>query len=170
MNLIRACERADAHLVYVSIVGVDRHRFPYYRAKWAAERAVESSRCPWSIARATQFHELINRFLSAPVFPKTPGLRFQPVDVGDFAAYLADVATRRQLGRVEPFAGPEVLAIQALRDLRRSIVGRAARLIPVPRMGFMRDFDRGLHLAPERTQGTIPWAAWLADHRVARAA
>lgn len=43
-NVISASQQAGVqHLVYVSIVGVDRHRFPYYRAKREAEQVVESS-------------------------------------------------------------------------------------------------------------------------------
>ncbi len=45
-----------AHLVYVSIVGVERSRLPYYVAKRTVEREVESSGLPWSIVRATQLH------------------------------------------------------------------------------------------------------------------
>ncbi|MBV8162065.1 MAG: NAD(P)H-binding protein, partial [Acidimicrobiia bacterium] len=57
-HVAEAARRAGAHLLYVSIVGVDRHRLPYYRAKWAAEQVVEASGAGWTILRATQFHEL----------------------------------------------------------------------------------------------------------------
>ena len=33
-----AIGEARPHLLYISIVGVDRHPFAYYRAKWAAEQ------------------------------------------------------------------------------------------------------------------------------------
>src|SRR5918997_6164272 len=49
-----------SHVVFVSIVGVDRTPFPpYYRAKLEAERIVERSPVPWTILRATQFHEFV---------------------------------------------------------------------------------------------------------------
>ena len=60
-NVVDAVERHGGHLIYVSIVGVDRHRFPYYEAKWAAEQVVESSRCSWTIQRATQFLSWTNK-------------------------------------------------------------------------------------------------------------
>lgn len=162
-NVISASQQAGVqHVVYVSIVGVDRHRFPYYRAKREAEQVVESSGGSWAIARATQFHELLDQFLSAPVFPKTPGLRFQPVDAGEFAAHLSASVTAGHAGRLEPFAGPEILTIEELRDARRSATGHAARLVRVPRVGFVRDFDRGLHLAEGRSDGSTRWSEWLA--------
>src|SRR5689334_16740998 len=37
------------HVVYVSIVGVDRIPVPYYAAKLAAERIVAESGLPWTI-------------------------------------------------------------------------------------------------------------------------
>src|SRR5262245_3163440 len=50
------------HFLYVSIVGVDRNPFAYYRAKLEAERLVERGGVPWTILRATQFHDLLARF------------------------------------------------------------------------------------------------------------
>ena len=42
--------------VYISIVGIDRIGFSYYRNKLAAEHLIEASGLPWTILRATQFH------------------------------------------------------------------------------------------------------------------
>lgn len=53
------------HLVHISIVGIDRIPLGYYRAKLEAERIIESSQVPWTILRATQFHDLIARIASA---------------------------------------------------------------------------------------------------------
>jgi uncharacterized protein YbjT (DUF2867 family) len=56
--LLAAARRGGSpHLVYVSIVGVDRIPLAYYRAKSVAEQLVEESGLPWTILRATQFHE-----------------------------------------------------------------------------------------------------------------
>ena len=41
-NVVEAANRVGAHVLYVSIVGVDRHRLPYYKAKWQAEQVVEA--------------------------------------------------------------------------------------------------------------------------------
>ncbi len=51
------------HILYVSIVGIDKPRIPYLRRKLEAENLVRSSPIPWSIARATQFHWLQDRLL-----------------------------------------------------------------------------------------------------------
>jgi uncharacterized protein YbjT (DUF2867 family) len=58
-NLLLAARADVPHVVYVSIVGVDRNPISYYQAKLAAERVIESSLLPWTILRATQFHEFL---------------------------------------------------------------------------------------------------------------
>ncbi len=59
-NLLAAARAAGApHLVYVSIVGVDRVPVPYYRIKLEVEQLVEASCLPWTVLRATQFHDLV---------------------------------------------------------------------------------------------------------------
>ena len=44
---------------------------------------------------------------------------------------------------------------------RAAITGRRARLVRVPRLGFLRDFDDGRHLTPEHRDGTLTWERWL---------
>src|SRR5918998_2253061 len=69
-NLVRAASSQTRlpHLVYISVVGadripvvsrVDRAMFGYFASKRAAERVVADSGLPWTMLRATQFHDLI---------------------------------------------------------------------------------------------------------------
>src|SRR5918999_3050357 len=101
-NLVRAASRVGApHLVYISVVGaeripvvsrVDRAMFGYFESKRAAERIVEDSGLPWTILRATQFHDIMlmvaQQMAKLPVAPIPAGFRFQPVDAGEVAARL----------------------------------------------------------------------------------
>jgi uncharacterized protein YbjT (DUF2867 family) len=164
-NVLSAIGDSGVHLVYVSIVGVDRSRFPYYRAKWDAERLVESSGAAWSIQRATQFHDLLDYVLGGPVFIRTPNLAFQVVDPGEVAARLADLVDAGASGRAPDFGGPEVLHVRELARARREIKGRAARLVPLPRLGPLRDFDDGRHHCPDHRSGQLTWRQWLAASR-----
>src|SRR2546428_6309405 len=105
LNLVRAASRAGArHLVYISVVGadripvvsgVDRAMFGYFASKLAAERVVVDSGLPWTILRATQFHDSILTVARAmaklPVVPVPAGFRFQPVDADDVAARLVQL-------------------------------------------------------------------------------
>lgn len=59
-RLLAAAEsRSVAHLLYISIVGVDRIPHPYYRRKRAVEEIVAGGRVPWSVLRLTQFHSFV---------------------------------------------------------------------------------------------------------------
>src|SRR3712207_5750624 len=77
--LLQAASRAGVqHLVFISIVGVDRNPyFPYYRMKLEAERIVERSSVPWTILRATQFHDFVLRSIRSldrlPIMPVPKG-------------------------------------------------------------------------------------------------
>jgi uncharacterized protein YbjT (DUF2867 family) len=99
-NLVAAATRTgSAHLVYVSIVGIDRiASWGYPKTKLHAERIVAESGLPWTILRVTQFYDYcltnarkLSRFLVAPV---PAGFTVQPVDP-------RDVAVGRQPVRLE---------------------------------------------------------------------
>jgi uncharacterized protein YbjT (DUF2867 family) len=164
-NVVAAAAENSVHVVYVSIVGVENIDFAYYRAKRDAEDIVADGAAPWTIQRATQFHDLIDRFLSWPVFPVTPHMRFQPVDTDEVAVRLADVVDAGPRGRAEDFGGPEVIALRTLAGIRRRLTGSAARLVPVPRLGPFRGFDAGYNLCPDQATGTVTWEQWLHRRR-----
>ena len=153
--------RGDRHVISVSIVGVDRHPFAYYRTKLEAERLLEQSGGGWTIQRATQFHDLVDRFLDFPVFAKTPHLRFQPVATDDVSARLAELVAAGPSGHVPDFGGPEILSIDDLNRIRARVTGKRSRLIPLPLIGFLKAFDQGAHLAPDHRSGSQTWEAWL---------
>ena len=164
-HVAAAAKQAGAHVLYVSIVGVDRHRFPYYRAKLAAERIVAGSGADWTVLRATQFHELIDMFLGRSTFIRTRHLRFQPVDVREVAARLTALVAGPAQGLAPDFGGPEVLSIRELAETRQSVTGRSTRLLPLPAVGFLADFDAGRHLTPDHRAGTGTWRQWLEQRR-----
>ena len=158
-NLLAAA--GHRHLVYVSIVGVDRHRFPYYRAKWQVEQMLEGSQARWTIQRATQFHQLLDAALGTGWFVRTPHLHFQPVDPAELALRLADLVEAGPSGRAPDVGGPDVLSVEELAEARRKATGQRTRLLRVPAVGFLGDFDRGVHLCPDHRVGRVTWAAWL---------
>jgi uncharacterized protein YbjT (DUF2867 family) len=162
-TLAAAARSAGAHLLYVSIVGVDRHRLPYYRAKYAAEQVVADSGADWTVLRATQFHDLIDLFLRRGLFLRTRHMRFQPVDAAEVAARLTELAAGPPLGLAPDFGGPEVLGIRDLVDIRREVTGQRTRLVVVPAVRFLADYDAGRHLTPEHRAGTRTWRQWLVD-------
>ncbi|GLW91502.1 SDR family oxidoreductase [Actinokineospora globicatena] len=163
--LIAAAKRSgNPHLVYISIVGVDRIPLPYYRAKLAAERLVEDSGLPYSILRATQFHDLIAKiFAPQRLILFHPAFAFQPVDTGTVATRLADLATGSAQGRVSDLGGPTVWTSRALAGQYLAATGRKAVRVPVWLPGrIFASYRAGYHLAPAHAEGTVEFADFLA--------
>jgi uncharacterized protein YbjT (DUF2867 family) len=167
-RLLAAARRAGSpYLVYISIVGVDRVPFRYYRAKLEAERLVEGSGLPWTMLRTTQFHDLILRLLEAlarpPVLLLPRGLRFQPVETREVAERLAALALGQPAGRTTDLGGPQVLTIGELASGYLRAAGRRRPVVRVPVPGAAaRGFRAGGHLCPEHPDGKRTWAEFLA--------
>jgi uncharacterized protein YbjT (DUF2867 family) len=166
-RLLEAEARAGVgHHVCVSIVGIDEVPMAYYKVKVAQERVVEQAAVPWTIVRATQFHDLLaGRLQTAARFRVAPALkaRFQPVEVREVAAAVADVALGApRRGRVN-VAGPEVHDLRELGRIWRAATGRRALPVPVPLLGrAWRAMGRGaLTCAAPDVRGTITFAQWL---------
>lgn len=173
-QLVDAVRRAGSpHLVYISIAGVDRVPLFYYRAKLAAERIVEESGLPWTILRATQFHDLIATMSAAqkwlPVNFAVSGTSFQPVDVRDVADRLVALALGGARGRVPDLGGPQV---RTARDLARAYlrsVGRRRFVVPVRMPGRAgRAYREGRHLVPGNAAGKITFEEFLSGREAAR--
>lgn len=155
------------HLVYLSIVGIDDHALGYYRAKVACESLIERSELPWTILRATQFHDLIAEICEVqrllPVLAMPAKVDFQPIDITEVADRLAALAEGPARGRVPDMGGPQ---IRTATDLGRSYlraVGRRRPVVAVPLPGrAMRDFRAGHHLAPDHRDGRITFEEFLA--------
>ena len=111
-RLLAAAKGAGvAHLVYISIVGIDTVPYAYYRTKLACERLIEDSGMPFTILRATQFHDFVAGLLLRPQrrlpFLISLDLLDQPIAVGEVAHRLAELAAAAPSGRVADIGGPE---------------------------------------------------------------
>lgn len=167
-NLVSAASNAGVgQVVLLSIVGIDRIPYDYYAGKIAQEKIVEGSRVPWTILRATQFHEFAEQmFARAKLGPVhiAPNARTQPVAAREVGARLAALATADPQGRVRDLAGPRE---EQLSDMvrafarRRGFRGWIPRLnVPGPQMAGMR---AGHALpGPDADLGRQSFAEWLA--------
>ncbi|MGW7432534.1 SDR family oxidoreductase [Streptomyces sp. NPDC054861] len=167
-HLIEAAQRAGVpHVLYISIVGVDRVPLGYYRTKYAVERRLQQSGVGWTILRTTQFHDLILRLLQGlakpPVMLLPKGVRDQPLEVTEAAARLAELATGPAAGRVADMGGPEVLTFPELAEAYLRASGRQRRIVEVPLPGrTYRGLRLGGHLAPESAVGRVTFEEFLA--------
>jgi hypothetical protein len=128
------------------------------------ERIVKRSPVPWTILRATQFHGLVLGLIQAldrlPIVPLPRGILLQPVDVGEVAGRMVELAP--PAGRVPNAGGPEV---RTFADLARSYfeaAGRRKRSVEVPVAGkIARALREGAQTAPNHRYGEIRWEEFL---------
>jgi uncharacterized protein YbjT (DUF2867 family) len=155
-----------AHFIYISIVGIDRIPFPYYRRKLEAEAVVTGGGVPWSILRATQFHDLLDRFLqSITRFPFAflpTDFQFQLVDSGEVADRLVEAAAAGSSGRLDDMGGPEVLRLGDVARLWLAARGLKRRVFRLPLPGgYGHAMRHGYNTCPQNRQGKITWSEWL---------
>src|SRR5207249_6340376 len=125
-----------SHFLYVSIVGIDRIPYYYYKHKLAAESLVERSGVPYSIMRATQFHSLIDMLLRPrtrlPFVLLPLDFKFQPIDPGEVADYLLAWVKSGPAGRLPDIGGPDVRTPGALARSWSAVRGLRTPLVNLP--------------------------------------
>jgi uncharacterized protein YbjT (DUF2867 family) len=160
---------AAPHVVYISIVGVDKIPLGYYRAKLESEQIIERSGLPYSIFRTTQWHtladELSRRLSASPVVMLPKGLRSQLLDAGEVAERMAEIVDQGPSQHVPDMGGPEVLD---MRDVVKSWLeakGKRRAVLSVPLPGkAVAGFAAGHNLAPEHAHGRKTWEQWLSKN------
>lgn len=175
-NLVAAARRAGvSHLVLLSIVGIDRMPHDYYAGKLAQERVVEAAAVPWSILRATQFHEfagqLYERARLGPLHV-APRARVQPIAAREVGAHLAKLAVAAPQGRAADLAGPQE---ERLDEMVKAFARRSGHGGWVPSVSLpgaqMKAMRAGFALPAEGAiLGVQTFAEWLDETDARRVA
>jgi uncharacterized protein YbjT (DUF2867 family) len=167
-RVVQAASQAGTrHLVYISVVGadripiisgIDRAMFGYYESKLAAEHVVAKSGLQWTTLRATQFHEsmvkLVQQMAKLPIIPVPAGWRFQPIEAGEVADRLVELALGTPSGLVPDIAGPRVYEMAEMLRTYLQATGKHRLILPVRLPGKAnRAFRSGANLAPNRAVG-----------------
>lgn len=155
------------NVYYISIVGVDKIHYAYYDAKLAAEKVVEESGAPYTILRATQFHPLLDTFLSAlfkrgPFLFLPPNISFQLLDIGEVADHMMATTSEVPGGRLADVGGPEVLTLQEIAREWKKARGGFIITVPVPGFGPAKAMAGGANCCPDSRIGKVTWREWLA--------
>jgi len=163
-NLLNVLD--SQHLFYMSIVGVEKHPFAYYRAKHQAEQLIQSSDLKHTILRATQFHDFVAYFFGAACKPPIALIPkrfvFQPVDTAEVASELATLIHTQRIGLQPDFAGPDVHDAEYLARTLMEAKGRERPILNLPVPGkSARAFKEGAHTNPDQSVGRKTWEAFL---------
>lgn len=164
----RAAAAGVKHHVVLSIVGIDKVPNPYFAGKLAQEEAVLGGPVPYTIMRATQFHEFAGQVmgqLSVGRFAFVPRMATQPIAAGEVGVALAEVVDDGPRGRVPDVAGPRV---ERLPDLARQLarkrgLGRTVVPLWVPGKAGRAMRGSGQLPGPGAVLRGPTFAGWLQD-------
>lgn len=156
------------HHVALSIVGIDRAPEAYYAGKIVQEQLVVAGRVPWTILRATQFHEFAEQmFHRTKVGPLVlaPHARTQPIAAREVAEHLLELATGPAQGRATELAGPRE---EDLADMVKSYADAVEHRGPVLAVKLpgaqMKGMREGLNLpGANAVLGSQTFAEWVAS-------
>jgi uncharacterized protein YbjT (DUF2867 family) len=168
-HLLKAEETAGVgHHVALSIVGIEEVPLGYYQGKRLQERLISEGRVPWSLLRATQFHEFAGQlldFMRVGPFSLVPRMLSQPVAAAEVAEVLIDLAESGPAGRAPDLAGPEPLEMVDLCRRVSTAHGLGRRVVPVRMPGAAGRGLRSGALIPadEGPRGSQTFADWLAS-------
>jgi uncharacterized protein YbjT (DUF2867 family) len=166
-HLLDAAARAGVrHHLALSIVGIDRVSSGYYQGKLRQEEIVREGAVPWTVLRATQFHEFPEQILervSGPI-ALVPRLTVQPVAVREVAEALVAVVGGEPRKAVIELAGPRV---ESLPDMARRLIRtgtvRRRPVVPLWLPGPMA--HGGLLPTGPGMRGTQTFEQWLVERR-----
>jgi uncharacterized protein YbjT (DUF2867 family) len=167
-NLVTAAERAGvAHLIVMSIVGIDEIPLGYYRHKLVVESIARESSVPHTILRSTQFHSFIERLFTAQRWSPAvfaPTFSAQPIAVEDVAVRLTELVEGDAAGRVPDIGGPHQRTLKELAQLWAKAAGVQRPIWPltVPGATFA-GFKAGHNLVPGEPWGSTTFESHLAS-------
>ena len=155
------------HHVALSIIGTDQ--LPdsgYMRAKVAQEKLIKESSIPYSIVRATQFFEFVNRISDSFTDGNTvrvPPVSFRPMAADDVVSEVGRVAMGSPVKGIVEVAGPEEFRFDEL--IREGLASRKdpREVIADPHARYFGTelSERSLVPAGEAQLGEIRFADWL---------
>jgi uncharacterized protein YbjT (DUF2867 family) len=170
-NLVDAAKSANVgHYVALSIVGCDGlPESGYMRAKVVQERTITESGLPYTIVRATQFHEFgegITDSLMVGDEVRAPDGRIQPIAADEVAAEVARVAQAVPVNGVVNIGGPEKLRFADLANLVVAYRGGTGPVIVDPSARYFGTLvsEDSLVTGDNALIACTRFADWLAAH------
>ncbi len=166
-NLLKAAKNKGIwHLIYISIVGVDKIPLPYYRAKLEAEQLLQQSGVPYTILRATQFHPFLDAIMGLllkwPVGLVPKKFKVQPISIESVVQELINIGEMEPQHKVLNIGGPEVLDFGEVAKLWQEYHDTSKPVINIPIIGkLMKTVANGGLLCEETAPDSITWEAYL---------
>jgi uncharacterized protein YbjT (DUF2867 family) len=128
------------HHVVLSVVGTERlTESGYFRAKLVQETLIKDSSIPYSIVRATQFFEFLNRIATDAAdgdAVRLPPALIQPMAAADVAGALGRVCVGEPVDGIVEIAGPDQFRVDELIRARLAAAGDPRQVITDPNAAY----------------------------------
>ena len=156
------------HFIYPSIVGIEDIPLKYYKVKFEAEDLLKNSSIPYTIVRATPFHDFVDHLLlSKPLFKRyiIPGsIKFQSVYVGDFANHLIGLIEKGPQGRTDDFGGPEIMSLREMANLKINVNNEPNKIVSISLPGKLyKSLLNGKNTNNMRQIGRVTFEEYLSQ-------
>lgn len=167
-NLLSAEREAGvAHHVALSVVGADR--LPdsgYLRAKVAQERLIAESGQPYTILRATQFYEFVQRIADEATVDGTARVStglMQPIAAAEVSAAVARAAQAEPANAIVEIGGPQKLGMDELIRRGLAAAGDTRAVVSDPEAPYFGAKLTGDELTPgpDAELSSLTFADWL---------
>ena len=155
------------HHIALSVVGTERLlESGFFRAKEAQENLIKAASIPYTIVRATQFFEFVEKIADLSAEGKTvrlPPVLIQPMAAEDVASALDEIAMSSPVNGTIEIGGPEQFGLDELirRDLAAHKDGREVITDPQARYYGVAVGARTLVPDDNARLGTMHFDDWL---------
>jgi uncharacterized protein YbjT (DUF2867 family) len=139
---LAAAEQAAGVRHHLALTIVNAETMPdsgYMRAKVAQERIIAEGGVPYTIVRATQFHEFVSMIADAATTGqevRVSTAAFQPVAADDVAALLAELVDQPPLNGIVNLGGPEVQPMSTFVQRFLEATGDTRTVVPDAAAGY----------------------------------
>ena len=155
------------HYIALSVVGTERlQQSGFFRAKLAQENLIKASSVPYSIVRATQFFEFVDKIAdiaTADGKVRLPPVLFQPMAADDVAGALERIAMASPVNTTIEIAGPRQSRLDEL--IRQDLAARKdpRQVISDPQAGYygIQVSERSLVPDSDARLGETRFEDWL---------
>jgi uncharacterized protein YbjT (DUF2867 family) len=169
-NLLAAEAAAGVrHHVALSIVGTERLQDnPYFRAKSAQERLIQSGPIPYTIIHATQFFEFMKGVADAATsgnVAKISSAFVQPMSADDVASAVERIAVAAPINSIVEVAGPEAYRLDDIVRKRLAATGDPREVIGDPAAPYFGAVlqERALLPGPGARLATTRFEDWITE-------
>ncbi len=168
-NLLNSIPKKNIkHFIYISIVGIDKIPFWYYQGKLECERLIKSSGVPYTILRATQFHDFIDaltsKMLTLPIVLVPKVIKTQPIQVEAVAMELNKITQESPSNSTHNLGGKRVYNLGEIADSLLKARHEKKLVLNVPTIGkVMKAFAHGHATCDNISSTSNTWEEYLSN-------